>query len=304
MNIINSQSPKYYFTIMIVELTLLSIIYWLFFNINFASISFYILFVIFYITGYILWKNICQRKENLLFSPLEHYCIINIFTLLVIFFINSLFDNSLFLMSLIYLLFLIIFVFYYIFRLNKQKKSLVEIQKVSSYTKSLIVMNVIFLIFDLIVYRYNKLQIQLVLYIPILFAMLTFLLSIYKKVLSFKSLMAFLLFLNVYIISTFLLVLNYLNNNLFAFLVLIHSILFFATVCLFKINSIETDKQDFYYSHNLFSLLFANMIIIFISLNNILSFQIPNMFASYLYFAVLSLVAYLVYCIYKIIAKI
>ena len=289
---------------MITEATILSVIYWLFFNISFSSVATYILSVVFYATGYILWTNIRQRNEHLLFNPLEHYLIINILTLLFIFSINSLFTKDLIIMTPIYLLILIIFVCYYIFRLKKQKKSVVAIPIISSFTKSLIVMNIIFLFFDLTVYILNKLPIQLVLYIPILFAVFTFLLSVYKKQLSFKSVMSFVLFFNVYIISSLLLALNYLNTNFFTFLVIIHSIYFFATVCLFKINSIETDEKDFYYNYNLFSLIFTNVILIFISLNNILAFNMPNLFTSYLYFSALAIITYLVYCIYKMLAKI
>ena len=260
--------------------------------------------VIFYITGYILWKNILQRKEHLLFNPSEHYLIINVITLLLILLINSFSSKDLIPMIPMYLLLAIIFVCYYIFRLKKQTKSTVKIPEVSSYTKSLIIMNILFLLFDLIVYMCNKLQIQLVLYIPILFTIFTFLLSIYKKQLAFKSVMSFLLFFNVYIISSLFLVLNYIHTNLFTFLIILHSILFFTTVCLFKINSVETDDKDFYYNNNLFGLLFSNIIIIFISLNNILSFAIPQIFTSYFYFCVLVIITYLVYCIYKISAKI
>ena len=44
-----------------------------------------------------------------------------------------------------------------------------------------------------------------------------------------------------------------------------------------------------YYNYNLFSLIFANVIIIFISLNNILSFTMPNIFISYLFYKMLYL---------------
>lgn len=304
MNIINSTTQKYYFYVMVTEFVILSVIYWFFFNLNFSSIATYILSVIFYITGYILWINIRKRNEHLLFNPLEHYLIINIITLLFIFFVNSLLTKDLVVMAFIYLFLLIIFVFYYIFRLKKQKKSIIAIPIISSYTKTLIAMNIIFLFFDLIVYICNRLQIQLVLYMPILFAVFTFLLSVYKKQLSFKSIMSFILFFNVYIISTFLLVLNYVHTNLFTFLVITHSILFFATVCLFTINSIETDEKDFYYNYNPFNLIFTNVIVIFVSLNNILSFNMPNIFTSYLYFSSLVILTYLVFCIYKILSKI
>ncbi len=304
MDFINSSNTKYYFYIMVIELFLLSVIYWLFFNFSFNSVAVYITSVTFYVTGYVLWKNILQRKEHLLFNPLEHYLIINVITLLMILLINSFFSKDLTPMIQIYLLLIIIFACYYIFRLKKQKKSTVRIPEISSYTKSLIIMNVLFLLFDLIVYICDKLQIQLVLYIPILFAVFTFLLSIYKKQLAFKSVMSFLLFFNVYIISSLMLVLNYIHTNLFTFLIILHSILFFATVCLFKINSIETDDKDFYYNNNLFGLLFSNIIVIFISLNNILSFVMPQIFASYLYFCILVIITYLAYCIYKMFAKI
>ena len=304
MNILNSTSQKYYFCVMITESIILSVIYWLFFDITFSSIIVYITSITFYITGYILWKNIRQRNEHLLFNPSERYLIINLITLFFILLIGSFLSKDLIIMTPIYLLFIIIFVSYYIFRLKKQKESTVKMPTISSYSKNLTVMSILFLLFDLIVYICGRLQIQLVLYIPILFAVFTFLLSIYKKELAFKSFVAFLLFFNVYIISSLLLVLNYLYNNLFAFLVILHLILFFATVCLFKINSVETDDKDFYYNHNLFGLLFSNIIIIFISLNNILSFSIPNTFASYLYFSVLVIITYLIYCIYKILAKI
>lgn len=304
MNIINSTETKYYFCVMITEAVCLSIFYWIFFSLSFASVATYILSVIFYITGYLLWKHIRQQNEHLLFNPLEHYLIINIITLLFIFSINSFFNTDIILLIPIYLLLVFVFISYYVFRLKKQKKSIVPIPIISSYTKTLIVMNIAFLLFDLTVYLCNKLQIQLVLYMPILFAVFTFLLSVYKKQLAFKSLMSVILFFNVYIISSLLLVLNYIHYNFFTFLVITHSILFFTTVCLFKINSVETDEKYFYYNYNLFSLIFTNVIIIFIALNNILSFNMPNIFISYLYFSVLAIITYLVYCIYKITAKI
>ena len=304
MNIINSTDSKYYFYVMITEAIILSVIYWLFFSLNFSSAAVYVLSVIFYITGYLLWKHIRQQNEHLLFNPLEHYLIINIITLLCTFFISSLLTKEVIVMVPIYLLLIFVFISYYIFRLKKQKTSAVAIPVISSFTKFLIIMNVMFLLFDLIVNLCNRLQIQLILYMPILFAIFTFLLSIYKKQLSFKSLMSFVLFFNVYIISSLLLVLNYIHYNFFTFLVIIHSVLFFATVCLFRINSVETDEKYFYYNYNLFSLIFTNVIIIFISLNNILSFNMPNMFTSYLYFVVLAIITYLVYCIYKILSKI
>jgi len=304
MNLIYSTDSKYYFYVMAAEAIILSVFYWIFFSLSFASVATYILSVIFYITGYLLWKHIRQQNEHLLFNPLEHYLIINIITLLCIFTINSFFNRDILLLIPIYLLLVFIFISYYVFRLKKQEKSIVPIPIISSYTKALIVMNIVFLLFDLIVYLCNRLQIQLILYMPILFAIFTFLLSIYKKQLSFKSLMSFVLFFNVYIISSLLLVLNYIHYNFFTFLVIIHSVLFFATVCLFRINSVETDEKYFYYNYNLFSLIFANVIISFISLNNILSFNMPNMFTSYLYFSVLAVITYLVYSIYKITSKV
>ncbi len=304
MNILNSTSQKYYFYVMIIEFFILSTFYWIFFNFNFSSVSVYILSVILYITGYLLWKNIRQRNEHLLFNPLEHYLIINVITLLLVFLINSFLNKDLIVMVPIYILFIIVFVCYYIFRTKRQRKSTVAMQEISSYTKVLIIMNIVFLLFDLIVYLCGRLQIQLVLYIPILFTVFSILLSIYKKQLTFKSIISFLLFFNVYIISSLLLVLNYIHTNLFTFLIILHSILFFTTVCLFKVNSTETDEKDFYYNHNLFSLILSNVIVIFISLNNILGFSLPNAFRSYLYFSVLAIITYLAYCIYKISAKI
>jgi hypothetical protein len=199
----------------------------------------------------------------------------------------------------VYLLIFIIFISYYLYRIKKQKKSPVLPEKFSMTTKIVTVMSCIFLLFDFGVYFTGKLNIQLVLYLPFLFLILTFLLFIYKKVFSFNSFFAGVLFFNVYIMSTILLVLNYLHNNFFPFTIIIHFIVFLSALSLMNANSIEIKESDFTDSKEFMSLLFTNVVLIFVSLNNILSFQRPAIFISYVFFVTIIFISYIIYRNYK-----
>ena len=64
-------------------------------------------------------------------------------------------------------------------------------------------------------------------------------------------------------------------------------------------NSKTTEKDDILYKKNIMSLLFANIVLIFICLNNLLLFQLPQIIVSYLYFITIILVSYIAYYNYK-----
>lgn len=298
------EDKKHYFSVMLLEFTLLSCIYWYFFSFCFSSFLVYLLSLTFYITGYKFWLCIFREQKHLLFDNCEQFKVLSYIILAFILALNSLFSKDLFLMSFIYLLVLIIFIAYYIFRIKKQKKSVIPIQKFSSTTKVLTIMFAIFLLFDFVVWISGRMSIQLILYLPILFIILTFLFYIYKKNFSLNSLSSIILFANIYIISTILLVLNCIHNNFFTFMVLIHFVLFSSIVSLFTINSNENEEDNLLIAKEKFmSLIFSNIILIFISLNNILSFQIPQIFLSYLYFIAIIFITYIAYYHYKIFAN-
>lgn len=302
MNLL-AENKKYYFSVMLVEFVLLSCVYWYFFSFTFSSLFVYLLSASFYITGYRVWLTVFKRQQHLLFNSLEQFNILSFIMLVYILALNSLVSKELFLMSFIYFVIMIIFIAYYIFRIKKQKKSVIPAQKLSPTDKVLIIMCSIFLLFDFIVWNFNRMSLPLVLYLPVLFAILTLLLFIYKKEISFNSysLFSFVLFGNIYILSSILLVLNYINNNFFTFMILIHFILFSSIFSLFTINSTKAKQDEFVYNKKTFlSLVFINIILIFISLNNILSFQMPQIFISYLYLVTILLITYVAYYNHKI----
>jgi hypothetical protein len=179
-----------------------------------------------------------------------------------------------------------------------------EKTKLSSTVKLLSIMNILFLLFDFIAYINGVLQIQLILYMPILFAIYTVILFIYKKEFSINSFTSLILFFNIYILSSFLLVLNYIGNNFFIFTLIIHSILFYSTICLAQINSKSMYNNESYFNYNVFNLIVPNTILIFIILTDFLSFNIPNIFANYTLSVAALIITYLVWFIYKIFSKV
>lgn len=293
------ETKKHYFFVMIIEFIFLSCIYWLFFSFNFSHFLVYLLALIFYFTSYKYWINILIKKENFLLSNSEHFTMINIIILLFILLINSItksdyYKNIIF----IYGTTLIIFIAYYIYRIKKQKRSQIPVIKFSSATKTLAILSCLFLLFDFYVYNAGKFSIQLILYIPFLFLILAFLLFIYQKVFEFKSLFALILFCNIYMLTTFFLVLNYISNNFFSFTLFFHFIIFLSTSYLLFANS-KLVKEDFLYSKEFLSLISVNILLIFLYLTNILSFIIPSIIVSYNFFVAILLITYLAIYNYK-----
>lgn len=298
MNLIK-ETKQYYFFVMIIEFIFLSCAYWLFFPLIFSNFLVYLLFIIFYFTTYKFWINTFIKKEHLLLNSIEHFTIINTIVLLFILFINSLiFCNFYSDMIFIYGTILIILIFYYIYRLKKQKKAEIPIPKISSATKLLTILCCLFLFFDFYVYLIGKLNIQLVLYMPFLFLMLTFLLFIYKKIFEFRSMFALILFCNIYILSTIFLVLNYFSNNLFSFTLFFHFVIFSSISYLITVNS-SLIKEMFVYSKEFIALIFINILLIFLYLTNILYFIIPSIIISYNFFIAILFIVYLAIYNYK-----
>lgn len=295
-----AENKKYYFCVMVIELLLLSCIYWFFFDLTLSSFLVYFLSVSIYVTGYRYWITKFNKKEHFLIDGNERFTIINLiflsFILSVNHILNPAFYNDMFY---VYSLIFIIFVLYYVYRIKKQKKSSVPVIKFSITSKIVTVTSIVFLLFDFFIYLCSKSSIQLILYIPFLFLILMFLLFIYTKEFSFNSFFAAILFFNVYIISTILLVLNAVDNNFFSFTVIIHFIVFLSVLSLMNANSTETKDKSFAYGKELMCLLFANTVLIFISLNNIMSFQMPAIFLSYVFFITILFISYIVYHNYK-----
>ncbi len=293
MNLL-AENKKQYFFVMITEFIVLSYIYWHFFNFKFSSLLVYILSVGFYITMYRVWLKIFERKEHLLFYPTERFSVIGIIFLSVILAVNAGINSTVFTnIFCACTIISFIFVFYYIFRRQKQKGSFVPVVKFSTASKIITCMCGIFLLFDLIVSVLGKLSLQLVLYIPFLFLILSFIVCVYKKTFKFNSFSSLILFFNIYIMATLLLVLNYINFNFFSFTIIIHFIIFSAAVFVMMENSIEKDDNYLTYSLEIMALIFLNIVLIFISLNNILSMQIPDIFTSYLHFVSILFICYL-----------
>ena len=294
------ETKQHYLFVMIIEFIFLSFLYWFCVSFNFSSILAYFVCVGFYITSYRFWIKILNNKENFLFDSSEQFTLISFIIFLSVLIFNSLSANDSYTnMFFVYLTLFIIFVFYYIFRIQKQKKSPIPATKLSSTVKATITLCCIFLLFDFIVYRADKLSIQLILYLPFLFLVLTFLFFIYKKIFELKSFFAAILFCNIYIMTTVFLVLNYLTTNFFSFTLLFHFIIFASVLYLMKVNSSLSKKHEFTQNKEFIFLLFVNVILIFISLNNIFYFPFPEIFKSYTYFVAISLIVYIIYHNYK-----
>lgn len=298
MNLLK-ETKKHYFIVMIIEFMFLSCFYWLFFPFTFPSCLVYLLALVFYFTSYKYWINILIKKENFLLSNSEHFTMINIIILLFILLINSIittdyYKDIIFICGTI----LIIFIAYYIYRIKKQKKSQIPVIKLSFTTKILAILSCLFLFFDFYVYNAGKFSIQLILYIPFLFLILAFLLFVYQKAFDFKSLFALILFCNIYMLTTFFLVLNYISNNLLSFTLFFHFIIFLSASYLLFTNS-KLVKEDFLYSKEFLSLISINILLIFLYLTNILSFIIPSIIISYNFFAAILLITYLAIYNYK-----
>ncbi len=68
---------------------------------------------------------------------------------------------------------------------------------------------------------------------------------------------------------------------------------------LFMANSKATENNELLYRKNIMVLLFVNIVLIFICLNSILLFQLPQIILSYLYFITILLICYNTYRSYK-----
>lgn len=297
-----AESKKQYLFVMVTELTILSGIYWLLFNFRFSSLLVYVLAAFFYITMYRVWLKIFDRREHLLFHPTERFSVISLIILLSVLAINAHINPLIFTgMFYVYIIMFFIFVFYYFFRIKKQKKSTVPIKIFSSTAKILTSMCGIFLIFDLIVFLSGKFSLQLILYLPFLFLILSFIISVYNKSFRFNSFSSLILFFNIYIIATLMLVLNYVTFNFFSFTVIAHFVIFSAVVFVILENSLENENVDSMYSMENTALIFSNIVLIFIALNNVLSVNFPDIFVSYLYFVSILFLIYLGIKNYKMI---
>ena len=295
-----AENKKQYLFVMVTELTVLSCIYWLFFNFKFSSFIVYVLAVVFYVTMYRIWLKIFEKKEHLLFRFMERFFVIGMILLSFILAVNAYMNPMISpVMLYIYSTIFCIFILYYIFRLKKQKKSPISLKTFSSATIILTAMCGIFLIFDLIVFSYGRLSLQLILYIPFLFLILSFIICVYKKYFKFNSYSSLILFFNIYITATLLLVLNFINFNFFSFTAIIHFIIFAAAVFVMIINSVEKEYFEPLYSVENMALIFLNIVLIFISLNNLLSINLPDIFVSYLYFISIIFISFLGWKNYK-----
>lgn len=298
MNLL-SENKRNYFVVMITELILLSCIYWFFFTFCFSSLLVYLLSISFYITGYLFWLQIFKEQKYLLVDNSEHFLLFNTIVLVIILAINSLLPPQMTSMFFVFIITSVIFICYYIFRLKKQKKSDIAITKFCRIYKFISIMCSVFLLFDLVVCFFDRMSVQLILYMPVLFGIFTLLLFIYKKEFYFNSMFPAILFFNIYILSSVLLVFNSMTTNFFTFIIIIHFIIMASIFNLFMANSKTTENNELLYRKNIMVLLFVNIVLIFICLNSILLFQLPQIILSYLYFITILLICYNTYRSYK-----
>ena len=135
------ENKKNYFIVMITELIMLSCIYWFFFTFCFSTFLVYLLAASFYITEYRFWLKIFKEKKHLIFDNNEHFLLFNIIVLAIILAINSLLpSHQKISMFFVFITISIIFICYYIFRLNKQKSSPISITKFCGIYKFISVM--------------------------------------------------------------------------------------------------------------------------------------------------------------------
>ena len=299
-----AETKKNYFIVMLFGLAALSCLYWLFFYFNFSSLLIYILALIFYITVSRVWLKLFEKKGHLLFFPVERFVIINLIILSFVLTVNSCNTVNLLLitdLTCVYGVMFFLFLFWYAFRIKKQEKVSMAAIEFSITSKILTAMCAVFLLSDLAVSLLGKLTMQFVLQLPILFLILSFVISVCIKSFKLKSFVSLFLFFNVYVISTFLLVLNGVNYNFFPFIVIAHFIAFSSTAFMIRVNSVENEDFESLYGLENMALVFFNIVLIFISLNNFLYANMPGMFINYLYFISIILIGYLGWKNYKMI---
>lgn len=305
MNIF-SETKRNYLIVTIIGFVVLSWLYWTFFYFDFYSSLIYILAAAFYITLYRVWIMLFEKKGHLIFFPVERFVIINLMVLAFVLTINSSKTiNPLLISDLTcaYGVIFFLFLFWYAFRIQKQEKSFVEAAESTLTSKILTAMSVVFLLSDLIVSFFGNLSIQFVLYTPLLFLIFSFIISVCLKFFKLSSPFSLVLFFNIYIISLFLLVLNGINYNFFLVIVIIHFIVLSSTVFMIRANSIENKDLNSLCGFEDMALVFFNIVLIFISLNNFLYIKVPTIFVSYLYLVSIVILGYLGWKNYKMIKK-
>ncbi len=299
-----AETKKNYFVVMIIGLLVLSGLYWAFFSFTFSSVLIYCLAFVFCITMCRVWLKLFEHNRHLVFFPMERFIIINLMILSFVLTVNSNRTlNPLLITDLTcaYGVMFFLFLFWYAFRIQKQEKASVEAAEYNFTTKILTAMSVVFLLSDLIVSFFGEISVQFVLYTPLLFLIFAFVISVSLKFFKLSSVLSLILFSNIYIISLFLLVLNGINYNFFPFVVILHFILFSSTVFMIRANSVENNKDfDFLYGLENMALVFLNIVLIFISLNNFLYINMHGIFTKYLYVVSFLLFVYLAQKNYKL----
>ena len=187
---------------------------------------------------------------------------------------------------------------------EREKEIIKNAAKIPVHFKLITLVSILIMCLGFIFFIYGKLSLQLSVYLPIFFILICCIIILFSREISFKSIISLILFSNIFFISSFMIVLNHQNGNYFVFLLIIHFILLSSSACFFKLNNNFSESKDICYSNEFISLLFFSTALIFIFINNILSFEIPKQFVTYISVFVIFFVCYLVYYNYKILANI
>lgn len=302
MNISCLHNQRYYAVVMLLEFAFLSVVYWCFFNLNINSASAYIISTFLYMTCFLFWIQKYKTNEHMSFDFSEHLIINNIIAVFTLITINDFINSGMTKATIWFILIILIFVSYYFYRIKTQKT--LQSTGIDSSFKLIAAVNILMLCLDFIFYLYGKLTLQFIIYLPIFFILICCIVIVFSKEISFKSIISLLLFSNIFSVSSFLLVLNYQAGNFFSFLMIIHLILFVSSAYFFKLNNSSSDSRTVYYKNEFLALLFFNTVLIFISINNILSFEIPVQFSTYIYVSTIFFTVYLFYYNYKILENI
>lgn len=292
-----------YTAVMIADAVFLSAVYWYFLNFNVSSAMTYALYGLLYISGFYFWMQKYKKNEHNLLDFGSHFLIINIITLLILLTLKSFFSTGFTNISASYLLIAAIFALYYVYRFKKQNKEILDVIKISSSFKFLTALSVIFLCLDLVSAAAGKINLLWTMYLPVLFIFICIIRMLYSKEISPKSPASFILTANVLFFSFFMLGLNYANGNYFTFMLILHFVIFSCVVFFFKLNNVFLPAESIYSKSEFASLMFFNAAVIFILLNNILSFELPPALAAYIFIFTLSFIVYILYYIYQIIKE-
>jgi len=297
-------SKKHYSAVMLLEFVFLSIVYWHFFSPDAGSISVYAVSVLFYITGFNFWILKYIKNEHFLMDFTEHFIINNFIAMLAIITIKLFADSGFSAVTAGFSAIILIISAYYMYRIRRQKEIIKNAVKIPVHFKLITLVSILIMCLDFIFFIYGKLSLQLSVYLPIFFILICCIIILFSREISFKSIISLILFSNIFFISSFMIVLNHQNGNYFVFLLIIHFILLSSSACFFKLNNNFSESKDICYSNEFISLLFFSTALIFIFINNILSFEIPKQFVTYISVFVIFFVCYLVYYNYKILANI